>query len=64
MKTSWRIPIRSDDELFSLRDRTQPLLNLAWHIPEEIRSYLTEHDYTGPIIDILSAEDFGSERLT
>jgi Methyltransferase domain/Putative zinc binding domain/C-methyltransferase C-terminal domain len=54
-----RIPIRSDDELFALRDRTQPLLNLAWHIPGEIRSYLAEHGYTGPIIDILSAEDFG-----
>ena len=58
-----RIPIRSDDELFALRDKTQPLLNLAWHIPGEIRSYLTEHGYTGPIIDILSAEDFGSGRL-
>jgi hypothetical protein len=59
-----RIPIRSDDELFALLDKTQPLLNLAWHIPGEIRSYLTEHGYTGPIIDILSAEDFGSGRLT
>ena len=57
-----RIPIRSDDELFALLDKTQPLLNLAWHIPGEIRSYLTEHGYTGPIIDILSAEDFGSGR--
>ena len=59
-----RIPIRSDDELFALLDKTRPLLNLAWHIPGEIRSYLTEHSYTGPIIDILSAEDFGSGRLT
>jgi hypothetical protein len=59
-----RIPIRSDDELFVLRDKTQPLLNLAWHIPGEIRSYLTDHGYTGPIIDILSAEDFESSRLT
>jgi hypothetical protein len=58
-----RIPIRSDDELFALRDKTQSLLNLAWHIPGEIRTYLTEHGYTGPIIDILSTEDFGSERL-
>ena len=58
-----RIPIRSDAELFALLDKTQPLLNLAWHIPGEIRSYLTEHGYTGPIIDILSAEDFRSGRL-
>jgi hypothetical protein len=55
-----RIPIRSDEELLALPDKTQPLLNLAWHIPGEIRSYLTEHGYTGPIIDILGAQDFGS----
>lgn len=53
-----RIPIRSDDDLFALPDKTQPLLNLAWHIPREIRSYLAEHGYTGPIIDILCADDF------
>ena len=53
-----RIPIRSDDDLFDLPDKTLPLLNLAWHIPREIRGYLTEHGYTGPVIDILSAEDF------
>ena len=55
-----RIPICSDDELFALPDKKQPLLNLAWHIPSEIRSYLSEHGYTGPILDILSAKDFGS----
>ena len=53
-----RIPIRSDADLFSLSDKTSPLLNLAWHIPREIRSYLTEHGYIGPIVDILSVEDF------
>jgi len=57
-----RIPVRSDDELFALPDKTRPLLNLAWHIPGEIRSYLTEHGYTGPVIDILSAKDFESEE--
>ncbi len=58
-----RIPIRTDDELFALPDKTQPLLNLAWHIPGEIRNYLTEHGYSGPVVDILSAKDFGSEGL-
>lgn len=53
-----RIPIRSDDDLFALPDQNQPLLNLAWHIPREISSYLTDHGYTGTIIDILSAGDF------
>lgn len=53
-----RIPICSDDELFNLPDKTKPLLNLAWHIPGEIRSYMIEHGYTGPIIDVLSSKDF------
>jgi len=52
------IPILSDDELFSYQDQTLPLLNLAWHIPGEIRDYLNEHGYTGRIIDVLSADDF------
>lgn len=58
-----RIPICSDEEFFALPDKTQPLLNLAWHIPREIRSYLAEHGYTGPIVDILGIEDFVSEQL-
>jgi hypothetical protein len=57
-----RIPIRSDEDLFALPDQTAPLLNLAWHIPEEIRSYLAAHKYAGPVIDILSAEDFEQRR--
>ena len=57
-----RIPIRSDEDLFALPDQTAPLLNLAWHIPEEIRSYLAAHKYAGPVIDILSAEDFERRR--
>lgn len=55
-----RVPIRSDDELFALPDRTQPLLNLAWHISDEIRAYLSQHQYIGPVIDVLSAADFGA----
>ncbi len=53
-----RIPILSDDELLAMKDKDLPLLNLAWHIPEEIRTYLTGNGYTGPIIDILGADDF------
>jgi SAM-dependent methyltransferase len=58
-----RIPIRSDDELFALSDKSQPLLNLAWHISGEIRGYLAKHGYTGQVIDILSSKDFGSEGV-
>lgn len=55
-----RIPICSDDDLFALPDQTLPLLNLAWHIPKEIRNYLMEHKYMGEIVDILSEEDFAT----
>jgi SAM-dependent methyltransferase len=57
-----RIPISSDQDLFALPDKTKPLLNLAWHIPREIRSYVAEHGYTGSVVDILSAEDFAPGR--
>ena len=53
-----RIPICSDEDLFALSDQALPLLNLAWHIPQEIRNYLTEHGYKGQIFDILSTDDF------
>ena len=53
-----RIPICSDEDLFSLTDQNLPLLNLAWHIPQEIRNYLAANGYTGQIIDILSGNDF------
>ena len=52
-----RIPIKSDLELFQT-DKSEPIINLAWHIPTEIRNYLHSNDYQGSIIDILSPEDF------
>jgi hypothetical protein len=57
-----RIPILSDDDLFALPDQEAPLLNLAWHIPNEIRNYLVGHGYKGPIVDILDAGDFVSGK--
>lgn len=53
-----RIPVLSDDDLLASGDLSRPLLNLAWHISDEIRSYMTRQGYTGPIIDIISPEDF------
>jgi hypothetical protein len=53
-----RIPIYSDNDLFALEDKTLPLLNLAWHIPREIRAYMMDNNYSGEIIDIISSEDF------
>jgi Putative zinc binding domain/Methyltransferase domain/C-methyltransferase C-terminal domain len=55
---STRIPIISDDDLFALGPEKAPLLNLAWHISGEIRQYLTDQGYDGPIVDILSPNDF------
>jgi hypothetical protein len=57
-----RIPILSDNDLFALPDQTQPVLNLAWHIPQEIRRYMNEHQYSGPIIDVLSVGDFKARQ--
>lgn len=53
-----RIPINSDEDLFSLHDQSKPLLNLAWHIPNEIRNYLLVNEYTGLVFDVLSIHDF------
>lgn len=53
-----RIPILSDEQLIAFEDLSRPMLNLAWHISVEIGSYMTQQSYTGPIIDILSPEDF------
>ncbi len=53
-----RIPIHSDDELFALAPTEAPLLNMAWHISSEIRSYLAHGGYTGPVLDILEPQDF------
>jgi methyltransferase family protein/putative zinc binding protein/C-methyltransferase-like protein len=53
-----RIPILDDDDLSGETDQSLPLLNLAWHIPREIREYMESRGYTGPIIDIVSPQDF------
>lgn len=52
-----RIPIRSDDELLSLTDKDQTILNLAWHISGEIRAYLGKLGFK-TVVDILSPDDF------
>ncbi len=53
-----RIPIHSDEQFFSEDDKSKPFLNLAWHIPTEIRKYLSEHGQQGQVIDIVSNDDF------
>lgn len=53
-----RIPILSDDVLFAQTASEKPLLNLAWHISEEIRDYLARNGHAGPVVDIVSRSDF------
>lgn len=49
-----RIPILSDDEMSI---KVPVVLNLAWHISDEIRGYLKERGFQGEILDIYSQND-------
>lgn len=54
-----RIPIRDEVEFFASTElQEHPVLNLAWHIHDEIEMYMRQHGYKGEIIDIASMEDF------
>jgi SAM-dependent methyltransferase len=53
-----RIPIKSDDELFSMARKPPVLINLAWHISAEINEYLRKNGYQGDVIDILDPREF------
>lgn len=53
-----RIPISSDDDLFAMQERPSVLLNLSWHISEEIREYLRANNFAGEVVDVLSPEWF------
>ena len=54
-----RIAILPEATLYSEPDQTKPILNLAWHIPLEVRANLMKNGYTGEVIDI---KDFILER--
>jgi len=53
-----RIPILSDDDLFTHTDQKKPLMNLAWHIPLEVRKYLKENEYHGEVFEIIDTNDW------
>ena len=53
-----RIPIHSDDELINSTDLDLPILNLAWHISDEIESYLRNNNFKGKIVHVLAGNDF------
>jgi len=52
------IPIKSDNKFLQKKNKIKVLINLAWHINKEIKTYLRKMGYKGKIIDILEAKDF------
>lgn len=48
-----RIPILSDEHLLDDWKAPAPLLNLAWHIKDEIHHYMRNTGFTGDFIEIL-----------
>ena len=55
-----RIPIYPEAALFAEKDQTLPILNLAWHLPMEVRENLAKNGYKGDVFDI---KKFDLERL-
>lgn len=53
-----RIPIFSDEKLFSDLDNLSPIINFAWHIPKEIKTYLQTNGIKAQVIDIITDTDF------
>lgn len=51
-----KIPILSDNNL-DTKDST-PIINLAWHIHDEITKYLQQIGFTGKIVPLVSQSDF------
>ena len=48
-----RIPIYDEKELIKFIDKTPIILNLAWHISDEIREYLNSAGFRGELINII-----------
>jgi hypothetical protein len=49
-----RIPIFPEKDLYLEVDQTVPILNLAWHLPAEVRKNLQLNRYTGEVLDLLT----------
>lgn len=57
-----RIPILSDEEFAGRPNKDAPLLNLAWHIAEEIHGYMRKTGFSGQIVDVFEPAEF--DRLS
>ena len=47
-----KIPILPEHKLYSRENVSEPILNLAWHLPKEVRVNLLKNGYKGKVIDI------------
>jgi len=54
--------IPAGQESYTPDARSMTALNLAWHIADEIKGYLRQRGYDGPIIDIISPDDFLEQK--
>ena len=52
-----RIPIKPESDLYNEINQTLPILNLAWHIPSEVRENLSNNGYIGEVLDIKSINE-------
>lgn len=51
-----RIPILPESKLYLRKDLSRSILNLAWHLPKEVRNNLVKNRYHGKVIDIKKFE--------
>ena len=47
-----KIPILPEKDLYLKKDLNLPIINLAWHLPAEVRLNLKSNNYKGEVIDI------------
>lgn len=47
-----KIPILPESKLYKKKNLNRPILNLAWHLPKEVRKNLLKNGYKGKVIDI------------
>ena len=53
-----KIPIISDDFFFKNKKKEKIIINLAWHINTEIKTYMRMKGFNGKIINIIEKNDF------
>ncbi len=52
-----KIPIKNENIFFKNIENKKIVLNLAWHIPKEIKKYLEKKGFKGKIVNIIEKKD-------